>query len=284
MGMFIRVAAICQLVPSGLPLVLSVVHLSSLSAFHEMPLAMAIYRLIDGQLMHEGKTFELRQVDNIHSTATSRSLLTNWTCGVWPSLGGRQPAAERGYRIGTSRPFRVVPYGDLPDGHPYAEGYNERDPVVGNGSFYRSFTANLLSLVARHGLGMKPVVSAFIALFDDRCESLLTADDIPESEAIVADCRDNGDYYDRRDSASDWRRVVVSGFRPTDTVAADVLLCGWNSLLFHTTETPASDAPVASFASLDVRYPISVPLWRQMLRRFDLESDVIRRGRILSGE
>ncbi|CEL92146.1 unnamed protein product, partial [Vitrella brassicaformis CCMP3155] len=200
-----------------------------------------------------------------------RSLLTNWTCGVWPSLGGRQPAAERGYRIGTSRPFRVVPYGDLPDGHPYAEGYNERDPVVGNGSFYRSFTANLLSLVARHGLGMKPVVSAFIALFDDRCESLLTADDIPESEGIVADC-------------GDWRRVIVSGFRPGDTVVAYVWLLGVSPFFFYTTEPPASDAPVASFASLDVRYPISVPLWRSLLRRFDLESDVIRRGRILSGE
>ncbi|CEL91970.1 unnamed protein product [Vitrella brassicaformis CCMP3155] len=103
-GWFIRLAAIYGLTPaSGLPLVLSaqwlMAHLPSKTAFHQLPDAMAIYRLLGHLLTYQGTSLALQQADN------------------------------GGYRIGNES-FRVVPFGDLPGGHRYADGYKRTDPAI----------------------------------------------------------------------------------------------------------------------------------------------------------
>ncbi|CEM29839.1 unnamed protein product [Vitrella brassicaformis CCMP3155] len=200
MGRFIRLAAIYRLTPAnGLPLVLSAqwltAHLPSRTAFHQLPLAMAIYRLFGHLLTH-----------NTHSLAL-------------------QPADNGHYRIGNMT-FRVVPLGELPGGHPYADGYKRTDPAIRRGgNLYPSFSAAFLleRLLVRwwdgEGVGQRLVLTSHIGRDDARYGRLLRTDSITEDLGIVADWR-----YDRGDldaaGATDCRRVVVSGFRPGETVAA----------------------------------------------------------------
>ncbi|CEM04367.1 unnamed protein product [Vitrella brassicaformis CCMP3155] len=107
MGRFIRLAAIYRLTPAnGCPW--------CSTAFHRIPLAMAIYRLFRHLLTYGFNSLALQPADN-----------------------GR-------YRIGYL-PVRVVPLGELPSGHRYAEGYKRTDPVIRCGSLlFRSFSAFLL--------------------------------------------------------------------------------------------------------------------------------------------
>jgi len=70
--------------------------------------------------------------------------------------------------------------------------------------------------------------------------------------------------------------VILSGYRPNETIAAGLRVGeGFMSLL--TTEPPAADRS----QPLAVRFPVSMPLWRRVLRPFKLESDVIERGEVL---
>ncbi|CEM27667.1 unnamed protein product [Vitrella brassicaformis CCMP3155] len=198
MGMVVRLAAIYRLTPNGLPLALSVAQLHSKSAFDSVPLAMAIYRLIGHQLTLRGQRLALRR------------------------------AANGEYRIG-DRSFRVVPFGDLPADHPYRSTYNESDPVVRWGrDLFPSFTAFLtmrpLMWWWPYEAGVVRVVfKAVLWVHKDRSnpgfQRLLTAGDIPEQLGYTADNR-----FDRGNLSTadpiDRRYVIVSGFRPTDTVAA----------------------------------------------------------------
>ncbi|CEM04355.1 unnamed protein product [Vitrella brassicaformis CCMP3155] len=111
MGRFIRLAAIYRLIPAnGLPLVLSAqwltAHLPRRTAFHHLPLTMAIYRLFGHLLTH-----------NTHSLALQRA------------GNGAYRIGNGSYQIGGGR-FRVVPLAELSGGHRYADGYQRTDPVI----------------------------------------------------------------------------------------------------------------------------------------------------------
>ncbi|CEM07761.1 unnamed protein product [Vitrella brassicaformis CCMP3155] len=180
MGRFIRLAAIYRLTPAnGLPLVLSAqwltVHLPSRTAFHQLPLAMAIYRLFGHLLTHNG-----------HSLALQRT------------------AGNGYYRIG-NQSFRVVALGELWGGHGYADGYQRTDPVIRwGGNLYPSFSTFLLhSLLSQwwdgEGVGQKSVLTAqigqpgaVIGRGDPRFDRLLRTDDITEDQGIAVDYRCDG--------------------------------------------------------------------------------------------
>jgi len=70
--------------------------------------------------------------------------------------------------------------------------------------------------------------------------------------------------------------VIVSGVRQGETVAA-YLWMGYGRIVLRTTEAPAADRsqPLAQ------RFPESMPVWRRLLRHFELETDVIDRGRVI---
>ncbi|CEM07768.1 unnamed protein product [Vitrella brassicaformis CCMP3155] len=252
MGRFIRLAAIYRLTPAnGLPLVLSAqwltANLPSRTAFHQLPLAMAIYRLFGHLLTHNGHSLALQQADN------------------------------GSYRI-SNESFRVVPLGELWGGHGYAEGYKRADPIIRHGIWiFRSFSAFLLATLLcwrcnGEGVGQKLVLSAQFGHGDPRFGRLLRTDDISEDLGIVADFRYDGGDLNHAD-AEERRFVVVRGFRQGETVAA-FLWIGYGSIVLRTTEPSAADAP----ASLAHRFPISEPLWRRLLQRFGLETDVMDRG------
>ncbi|CEM35776.1 unnamed protein product [Vitrella brassicaformis CCMP3155] len=252
MGRFIRLAAIYRLTPAnGLPLVLSAqwltAHLPSRTAFHQLPLAIAIYRSFGHLLTHSGQSLALQQADN-----------------------GQ-------YRMGNEAPFRVVPLGELPGGHPYAEGYKRTDPVIRSGGWlYHSFSAfllyALLSWSHEEGVGHRRVLAANIGRGDNRYGRLVRTDDISEDQGIAVDYRD---VWFNLNAANpiDLRRVIVSGFRPNETVAAH-LRVGYGDIDLRTTEPSAADRsqPLAD------RYPVSVGAARRLLQAFELERDVIDRG------
>ncbi|CEM36475.1 unnamed protein product [Vitrella brassicaformis CCMP3155] len=100
MGRFLRLAFIYRVTTNTTrPLRLSADALPTATAFHQLPLTMAIYRLFGHQLTYGGTTLALQQSDD-----------------------GR-------YQIGDES-FRVVPLGELPGGLRYAEDYQRTDPVI----------------------------------------------------------------------------------------------------------------------------------------------------------
>ncbi|CEM04377.1 unnamed protein product [Vitrella brassicaformis CCMP3155] len=259
MGRFIRLAAIYRLTPAnGLPLVLSAqrltADLSSRTAFHQLPLAMAIYKIIGRQLPYRGTGLALQQIGN-----------------------------DGLYRIGNVT-FRVVPLGELPGGHRYADGYKRTDPVIRwSGNLFPSFSAFLLNAVLDRVLGLwcheegedkRRMLWANIGSSDPRFGRLLT-DAITEEQGIAVDFRyDEGNL--NHGNVRDSRYVIVSGFRPSETVAAYLVVCN-GRIHLYTTEASAADRshPLAD------RFRESVGAARRLLRRFGLESDVIDRGTVV---
>ncbi|CEM07783.1 unnamed protein product [Vitrella brassicaformis CCMP3155] len=210
---------------------------------------MAIYKIIGQQLIHHTHSLALQQIGSAH------------------------------YRIGDQW-FRVVPLGELPGSHRYAEGYKRTDPVIRRHAFlFPSFSAfPLRTLLSQwsdeEGLGDNTVLTAPIGHDDPRYGRLLT-DDIGEDLSIAIGYRtDQGDL--NAAILTDYRYVIVSGFRLNETVAAHVWV-GYGNIVLRTTEAPAADRsqPVAQ------RFPKSIPLWRRVLRHFELETDVIDRGRVI---
>ncbi|CEM36470.1 unnamed protein product [Vitrella brassicaformis CCMP3155] len=275
MGRFIRLAAIYRLTPAnGLPLVLSAqwltAHLPSRTAFHQLPLAMAIYRLFGHLLTHKRRPLRL----SADSLPTARAfhrmplampvyrLFRHLLIYGFNSLA-LQPAGNGHYRI-ANLPFRV-----------------RSDPVIRLDDWlYRSFSAFLLDTMlswwcdeerVRHKL----VVFALIGHADPRCVRLLRTDGLMEDQGIAVDFRDDrGDLNAAH--ANDYRNVIVSGFRNNETIAAH--LCVWSvEIDFYTTEPSAADRshPLAQ------RYPVSVGAVRRLLRPLGLESNVIDGGRVL---
>ncbi|CEM35783.1 unnamed protein product [Vitrella brassicaformis CCMP3155] len=184
MGRFLRLAFIYRLTPNTTrPLHLSAASLPTATAFHQLPLAMGIYKIIGQQLTYKGTTLALQQGDNGH------------------------------YRIRNEALFRVVPLGELPGGHPYAEGYKRTDPVIRCGPvLYRSFSVLLLNRVPRwwrygEGVGVRSVLWAIIGRDNHRYgRLLLRTDDITKDLGIPFDFRyDRGDLNDA--GATDDRRV-----------------------------------------------------------------------------
>ncbi|CEM10923.1 unnamed protein product [Vitrella brassicaformis CCMP3155] len=254
LGRFLRLAFIYRLTPANTtrPLWLSANSLPTATAFHQLPIAMAIYRVIGHMLTHGVLSLALQQADN------------------------------GGYRIGNDS-FHVVPLGDLPSGHRYTNGYKRTDPAIRWYYFlFPSFSSFLFNgLLWRwcyeHGVDAKIVVYADIGRDDPRYGRLLT-EGITEDLGIAA-----VDYrYDQVNlpygNASHECRVIVSGFRPNETVAA-FLWVGFGRICLYTTERFAADAP----ASLTQRFPESIGAVRRVLRPFGLERDVIDRGTVVPG-
>jgi len=122
MGRFLRLAFIYRLTPADAtrPLRVSADALPTAAAFQQLPLAMALYKIIGHLLTHRGTSLALQHGnDGIY-----------WIKNEW---------------------FRVLPLGDLPGGHGYAEGYKRTDPVIRrfDSFLYPSFSAFLLD----HRLG-----------------------------------------------------------------------------------------------------------------------------------
>jgi len=125
-------------------------------------------------------------------------------------------------------------------------------------------------------VGHKEVLTAAITEFrrDPRYQRLLN-DAITEDLGIAVDNRNDGGNLNAAD-VTDYRFVIVSGFRSNETVTANFWV-GPGCIELQTTEAPAADRP----ASLAVRYLVTVPLWRRALRPFNLERDVIDRGTVM---
>ncbi|CEL91962.1 unnamed protein product [Vitrella brassicaformis CCMP3155] len=196
MGRFLRVAFIHRLTPadSTLPLRLPADSLPTATALHQLPIALAIYSTFSRQLTKNGVTLALQQANN------------------------------GAYRVGNVS-FRVVPHGDLPAGHRYADGYKRTDPVIRWDvylSLSPSFSAFLLDRLLSRWSGEVAAerIDIRFGRSDPRCERLLTSA-ITEDQGIPVHRR-----YDRGNLNSayaiDSRRVIVSGFRPNETVAAFV--------------------------------------------------------------
>ncbi|CEM03527.1 unnamed protein product [Vitrella brassicaformis CCMP3155] len=221
MGWFIRLAAIYRLTPAnGLPLVLSaqwlMAHLPSRTAFHQLPDAMAIYRLHGHMLTYQGTSLALQPDDN------------------------------GAYWIGNES-FRMVPFGDLPGGHRYADGYKRTDPAIRwvDDWLFPSSSAYLLDMVLRRwrceeGVNEMIVLYADIGRGDPRYGRLLTSA-ITEDLGIAVDYRRDGGNLNAADQ-TDYRRVIVSGFRRNETVAAYLWVAD-GSIYLYTTEPSAADAP-----------------------------------------
>ncbi|CEM11484.1 unnamed protein product [Vitrella brassicaformis CCMP3155] len=254
MGRFLRLAFMKRLTPADAarPLRLPAESLPTATAFHQLPLALAIYKIISRQLTYRGTSLELSQAD------------------------------DRGhYKIGNGWAFRVVGLGELPGGHRYADSYKRSDPVVrGSSHLYPSFSEFLLDRLLlcewpdEEGVSHRVLIDAHIGRGDHRYGHLLT-DKITEDQRITVDGRRNwGDLNDA--DAEDRRYVIVSGHRPGETIAAH-LKVWYGYIELRTTEAPAADRP----HPLADRFPGSAPLWCAVLRRFDLESAVIEGGRVV---
>jgi len=254
MKRFIRLAFIHRLTPPNatLPLMLSADALPSASAFDELPLSMAVYKSIERTLNYRGTTLVLQRGNN---------------CG---------------YRIG-DHSFRVMALDELPADHPYRSRYKESDPVIRHGL---DLSPSLSSFLLHTLLESRPwapvrVLLSLIILRDsqDRYQRLMAAGDVPEQQGIAVDYRfDVGgrNYTDPKD----YRRVFVSGFRPGETVAAH-LFVGEHRIELWTTEPPVAGPAPSLNKVLDVRFPVSTPLWRSVLKRFNLEGVVINWGIVL---
>jgi len=177
----------------------------------------------------------------------------------------------------------VVPLSELPAGHRYVASYKDSDPVVswGNDWLFRSFSSLLMVMLANwwsveEGVGDQVVVNrqSFIG---SRRYGRLVSRRLPQTEGIaVGYCVGHSDEVDER------RLVIVSGFRPNETIAAYV----WAQqgiIRLRTTERSAAAAAAAAppppsltpSQALSSRFPVSTPLWLSVLRRFELETNVI---------
>ncbi|CEM04343.1 unnamed protein product [Vitrella brassicaformis CCMP3155] len=252
MGRFLRMAFIYRLTPADAtrPLRLSADVLPTATAFHQLPLAMAIYKIIGHMLTYGGTSLALQQTDdNGH------------------------------YRI-EDQLFRVVPLGELPGGHRYAEGYKRTDPVIRRGSvLYPSFSTFLMvNVLARwsdgEGVGDRLVLSACIGRDDPRYGRLLI-DAITEDQGIAVDYRNDGGDLNDADGRTA-RSVIVSGWRLNETVAA-YLWVNLGAIHLCTTEALVGDRsqPLAD------RFRVSVGAACRLLRPFGLESDVMDRGTVV---
>ncbi|CEM39198.1 unnamed protein product [Vitrella brassicaformis CCMP3155] len=216
---------------AGLPLVLSaqwlMANLPSKTAFHQLPLAMAIYRLFGHMLTYRGQSLAVQQAGN------------------------------GAYRIGNVS-FRVVPLSELPVNHDYTDGYQTTDPVIRHDTcLYRSFSSSLVESLFiewgyEEGVGVRWVLQARINQNDPRYRPLLTVAISEQQGGIAVDYR-----YDRGNlnaNPADCRYVLVSGFRPDEVVAAHLSVYG-GYIYLHTTEPSAANRP----HPLADRYPVSMP-------------------------
>jgi len=245
MGRFIRLAAIHRLTPNAtLPLRLSANALPSPTAFHQLPLIMALYKIIGHSLAHQGTSLALQQANN-----------------------------DGAYRIG-DQSFRVVPLSELPANHPYRSGYQRTDPVIRHEDLlFPSFWSFLVRLLV--GMGNRYRLIRRINHDDPRYRRLLTETITKQQGGIAVDYRRDFGDLNHANPDDDRRLVIVSGFRPNERVAAHLEVWGRIDLL--TTEASAGGRS----QPLTVRFPTSLPLWRAVLSHFHLGHRVINRFRLI---
>ncbi|CEM03353.1 unnamed protein product, partial [Vitrella brassicaformis CCMP3155] len=258
MGRFLRMAFIYRLTPakSTRPLRVSADSLSAAATLHQLPITLAIYKIIGQQLSDNWTSLALQQDD------------------------------DGNYRIGNEsfgdESFRVVPLGELAGGHPYANSYKRTDPVIlsSRDSLYPSFSAYLLrrllnSWPSKLESGGREVLSFLTDRDDLRCRRLQRTEGITEDQGIAVDYRYyHGDDLNAAD-AGEYRQVIVSGFRPDETIAAHLTVEG-GSIQLWTTEASVRGKPLL----LALRFPESTGAVRRLLRPFGLERDVIDRGTV----
>mmetsp|Transcript_5045 Transcript_5045/g.13728 ORF Transcript_5045/g.13728 Transcript_5045/m.13728 type:complete len:266 (-) Transcript_5045:911-1708(-) len=163
---------------------------------------------------------------------------------------------------------------------PYEVGYNRHDPAVhlrmDDTRFYLfpSLSAALVwrlvrRLAACDCLEHRMVLRGRVDVSDDRYLSLMS-DGLTGQDVFAVGCRlhDSG-------SVTYQRVVMVSGFRPDDTIVAYIKLYR-GGLKLYTTEPCVGDAS----CPLDERLPTSMGLFRRVLGRFGLEKEVIDGGRV----
>jgi len=129
-------------------------------------------------------------------------------------------------------------------------------------------------------VGHKEVLTAAITEFrrDPRYQRLLN-DAITEDLGIAVD---NHRLYRNlnggcTDLGTDDRHVIVSGFRPNDTVAAHLII-GYFHINLLTTEAPVADRSQPLDRYPLSRYPVSIGAARRLLRWLEFESVIIDRG------
>uniref|UniRef100_A0A7S1NY40 Uncharacterized protein n=1 Tax=Vitrella brassicaformis TaxID=1169539 RepID=A0A7S1NY40_9ALVE len=178
--------------------------------------------------------------------------------------------------------FRVVPLDELPDGHRYADGYKRTDPVIRCGlnlfPFFSAFLLHrrLLWWPDGEGMGRRMVLRADIGRGDPRYGRVLLTDSITEGLGIVADFRyDGGNLNDANPIV--FRSVIVSGWRPNETIAAHLWL-GSGYIYLFTTEAPVADRSQPLDRYPLSRYPVSIGAARRLLRWLEFESVIIDRG------
>ncbi|CEL96686.1 unnamed protein product [Vitrella brassicaformis CCMP3155] len=142
---------------------LSADSLPTATAFHQLPLTMAIYKTFSHLLTDEWTSLALQQADN------------------------------GDYHIGGVT-FRVVPYGELPGGHRYADGYKRTDPVIRwvTDWLFPSFSAFLLHTLLSLWCGEVDRRRVFDAAVGPYDYGRLLTEGITEDEGIAVDWR-----YDR---------------------------------------------------------------------------------------
>jgi len=165
---------------------------------------------------------------------------------------------------------------------PYAVRYNRHDSAVGSRiddtrfCIYPSFSAALVSrLIGRWLVDLSysgehtMVLSGCVGDSDDRYLSLMS-DGLTGQDVFAVGYR----FHDSG-SVTYCRFVIVSGFRPDDTIVAYIKLYR-GGLKLYTTEPCVGDAS----CPLDERLPTSMGLFRRVLGRFGLEKEVIDGGRV----
>ncbi|CEM10016.1 unnamed protein product [Vitrella brassicaformis CCMP3155] len=159
----------------------------------------------------------------------------------------------------------------LPPGDPYRKGYNQQNPVViDDNKLFPSFTALMLYMLLQCWVARDPRSASRVVLsvHVDRSDSRMS-DELTGEEGIAIS-------YRLWKSRSYRRLVILSGFRPDDTIAAFVRVRFGSNIELCTTEPCAADAS----CPLDVRLPVSMRLFRRLLRRFGLEKEVNENMRV----
>ncbi|CEL92410.1 unnamed protein product [Vitrella brassicaformis CCMP3155] len=195
MGRFIRLAAIYQLTPNAtLPLRLSADALPTATAFHQLPLILALYKIIGHLFTYKRTSLQLQQASN------------------------------DAYRIGNVS-FRVLQEGDMLAGHPYRRGYQTSAPAIRRdvwlSPFFSSFLVRtmLVSWWPEEGVDNRRVLTANIGRDANRRGRLMREVISERQGGITVDDRwDEGNM--NHANPVDFRRVIVSGFRPGERVAA----------------------------------------------------------------
>ncbi|CEM40087.1 unnamed protein product [Vitrella brassicaformis CCMP3155] len=283
-GRTIRVASVCQLTTdSPLPLRLSPDSLPTATAFDKLPLAMVLYGLVGHLLECNGSRLTLHHDDN-------------GACSIYDEA------------------FDVVRLGDLPPWHGYAEAYQMTDPVVRcrkrqrKDIFYPSFSLSLVHLLAEWsrkaaGKRLKPICSVGrpdrrfpeapcsykqlleCRLPDRRIRRLMT-EGISGVEGIAGECRfEMTDAHQHPYCATSlayqrtsiYRRILVLSDSRANKVIIVHLEVKHSQLFLFTTEPPAAEAA----QPMTVRFPVSMRLLRPVLRRFDLEAEVVQPGLVI---